>query len=165
MNNFDSENYYKTNLIIWVAIIIGMMILIGVKYFLEQSNTFQPISEILEVKNVLFALILISALTVLFLKRSFLDFNKVYAKVESLAASDRKSAYFNRLRTNYIIIWAVSESIILLGFVEFVLLVKYSSFKWFALIGLYSIAINYPKKSLFKKHLELLAEKEGHLEQ
>ena len=100
MNNFNPENYYKTNLVIWLAIIIGMMILIAVKYFLDQSNIFDPIAEIKEVKNVLFALILISALTVLFLKRSFLDFNKVYAKVESLTASERKSAYFNRLRKN-----------------------------------------------------------------
>jgi len=104
---------------------------------------------------------LIAALTILLLKRSFLNFEKVYTKVESITTSDKKIAYFNRLRRNYIIIWALSESIILLGFVEFILLVKHSSFEWFAIIGLYAIAINYPKKSLFKNHLELLAEREG----
>jgi len=161
MNNFNPENYYKTNLIIWMAIMIGMIILVGVTYFLNQSNTFIPIVEIIEVKNVLFILILIAALTILLLKRSFLNFEKVYTKVESITTSDKKIAYFNRLRRNYIIIWALSESIILLGFVEFILLVKHSSFEWFAIIGLYAIAINYPKKSLFQNHLELLAEREG----
>lgn len=161
MNNFDSENYYKTNLIIWLAIIFGMLILIGITYFLDLSNTFEPLAETLEVKNVLFALILISALAVLFLKRSFLDFDKIYSKIQTVDSEEKKSTFFNKLKSNYIIIWAISESIIIVGFVEYVLICDYQSFLLYAVIGLYAIAVNFPKKSLFEKYLELLAEKEG----
>jgi hypothetical protein len=161
MDAFNPENYYKTNLIIWVAIIIGMLILIGVTYLLDQSNTFQPVAETLEVKNVLFALILTSALAVLFLKRSFLDFNKIYSKIKSSDNQEKKSVFFNKLRSNYIIIWSISESIIILAFVEYILIVKFDSFIIYAVIGLYAIVVNFPRKSLFEKHLHLLAEKEG----
>jgi len=164
MNNFNPENYYKTNLIIWLAIIIGMMVLIGLTYFLDQSNTFEPITDTLKVKNVLFALILISALAVLFLKRSFLDFNKIYDKIKLSENQQIKSAFFNKLRSNYIIIWAISESIILLGFVEYVLLCNFQSFLLYAVVGLYAISVNFPRKSLFERHLKLLAEKEGYSE-
>ena len=164
MNDFNPENYYKTNMIIWLAIIIGMIMLIGITYFIDQANTFQPIAESLEVKNVLFALILISALAVLFLKRSLLDFGKIYSKMESLNSAEKKSAFFNKLRANYIIIWAISELIIVIGFVEYVLICDYKSFLLYAIIGLYAIAVNFPKKSLFEKHLQLLAEKEGYSE-
>ena len=161
MSEFNPDNYYKTNLIIWLAIIIGMLMLIGITYFLDQSNTFQPVAETLEVKNVLFALILVSALAVLFLKRSFLDFGKIYAKVQSLIDSEKRSAFFSKLRSNYIIIWAISESIIMIGFVEYILICDFKSFMLYAIIGLYAIGINFPRKSLFEKHLQLLAEKEG----
>ena len=164
MSEFNPEQYYKTNMIIWLAIIIGMAMLIGVTYFLDQSNTFQPIAESLEVKNVLFALILISALAVLFLKRSFLDFDKVYSKIETIDNQEKKSALFSKLRANYIIIWAISESIIIFGFIEYVLICDYKSFMLYAIIGLYAIVVNFPKKSLFEKHLQLLAEKEGYSE-
>lgn len=162
MSEFNPDNYYKTNLIIWLAIIIGMLMLIGITYFLDQSNTFQPVAETLEVKNVLFALILVSALAVLFLKRSFLDFGKIYAKVQSLIDSEKRSAFFSKLRSNYIIIWAISESIIMIGFVEYILICDFKSFMLYAIIGLYAIGINFPRKSLFEKHLQLLAEKEGY---
>ena len=161
MNNFNPENYYKTNLMIWMAIIIGMLILIGLTYFLDQSNTFEPMTETIKVKNILFALILISALAVLFLKRSFLDFNKIYDKVQSVERQQIESAFFNKLKSNYIIIWAICESIIVLGFVEYILLCDFQSFLLYAVIGLYAIGINFPRRSLFEKHLELLAEKEG----
>lgn len=162
MSEFNPDNYYKTNLIIWLAIIIGMLMLIGITYFLDQSNTFQPVAETLEVKNVLFALILVSALAVLFLKRSFLDFGKIYAKVQSLIDSEKRSVFFSKLRSNYIIIWAISESIIMIGFVEYILICDFKSFMLYAIIGLYAIGINFPRKSLFEKHLQLLAEKEGY---
>ena len=161
MSEFNPDNYYKTNLIIWLAIIIGMLMLIGITYFLDQSNTFQPVAETLEVKNVLFALILVSALAVLFLKRSFLDFGKIYAKVQSLIDSEKRSAFFSKLRSNYIIIWAISESILMIGFIEYILICDIQSFLLYAVIGLYAIGVNFPRKSLFKNHLELLAEKEG----
>ncbi len=164
MNNFNPENYYKTNLIIWLAIIVGMIMLIVATYFFDQNNIFQPLAESVELKNVLFALILISALAVLLLKRSFLDFDKVYSKIDSANNQEKKSIYFNKLRTNYIIIWAISESIIIIGFVEYVLICDYQSFLLYAVIGLYAIAVNFPKKSIFEKHLVLFAEKEGYSE-
>ena len=161
MSNFSPENYYKTNLIIWLAIIIGMLMLIGFTYFLDQSNVFEPAENAPEIKNILFALILISALSVMFLKRSFLDFRKIYAKIQKTEKSEKKTAFFSKLRTNYIIIWALSESIILIALVEYVLICEFKSFMLYAIIGLYAIGINFPRKSLFEKHLQLLAEKEG----
>lgn len=161
MNNFDSVNYYKTNLIIWLVILIGMSMLIGVTYFIDQNNVFQPVVESAEYKNIFFILILISALAVLFLKRTFLDFNNIYSKIESLNNADKKPAYFAKLRSNYIIIWAISESIIMFGFVEYILMCDYQSFLLYGVIGLYAIAINFPKKLIFETHLELLNNKTG----
>jgi hypothetical protein len=161
MSEFNPDNYYKTNLIIWLAIIIGMIVLTGITYFIDQTNSFQPVAETLEVKNIFFALILVAALAVLFLKRSFLDFAKIYAKVQILENSEIKSGFFSKLRTNYIIIWAISESIIMLGFVEYILICDYKSFLLYAIIGLYAIGVNFPRKSLFEKHLQLLDEKVG----
>jgi hypothetical protein len=161
MQDFNPENYYKTNLIIWSSIILGMVVLIGITYYLDQTNSFEPIEYALEVKNILFILILISALAILFLKRSFLDFQKIYDKIKGTQSSDTKMAFFSKLRSNYIIIWAIAESIIMIGFVEYILLCDFQSFMLYSIIGLYAIGINYPRKSLFDKHLQLLVENEG----
>ena len=161
MQDFNPENYYKTNLIIWGAIIFGMLMLIGITYYLNQTNVFEQIEYALEVKNILFILILMSALAILFLKRSFLDFQKIYDKIKGTQSSEKKIAFFSKLRSNYIIIWAIAESIILIGFVEYILLCDFQSFMLYSIIGLYAIGINYPRKSIFDKHLKLLVEKEG----
>ena len=161
MNTFNTENYYKTNVIIWSAIMIGMILLIIMTYFLDIMRVFQPLAETLEMKNIFFAFILIAALAVLFLKRSLLDFNKIYSKVQNIHGQDKKPLYLSRLRSNYIIIWALSESIIMFGFVEYVLVCDFKSFLLYAVIGLYAVAINFPRRSIFEQHLQLLAEKEG----
>lgn len=158
MSEFNLDNYYKTNLIIWGAIIFAVFLLIGFTYFLDINNTYEPIEYVIEVKNLLFILILIAAIAVLFLKRSLLNFDKVFSKIKNKENTVSPEDYFNKIKSNYIIIWAVSESIIILGFVEFVLLASLKSFLLYAAIGLYALAINFPKKSLFEKHLQLLSE-------
>lgn len=161
MSEFNPENYYKTNLIIWSSIIFGMLVLIGTTYYIDQSNIFEPIEYNFEVKNILFILILISALAILFFKRSLLDFQKVYSKVLGANALEKKSIFFSKIRTNYIIVWAMAESIIIIGFVEYILLCDFQSFILYSIIGLYAIGINFPRKSFFDKYLQLLEEKEG----
>lgn len=162
MNEFNPEDYYKTNFIIWVSIILGMILLIGITYFLDVNNLFEPLDNPIGVKNVLFVLILISALAILLLKRSFFNFTNIFNKIKNKQESEIHSAFFKKQRTNYIIIWALSESIIILGFIEYVLLTDFKSFMLYAAVGLYAIVINYPKKSIFNKHLELLSEKQGY---
>ena len=160
MNESNVEQFYKTNVMIWGAIMIGMVILVVITYFLDQTGTFQSVPETLEFKNIFFALILIVALAVLFLKRSYFDFDKIYSKIQA-NVQDIKVAYLSKLRINYVIIWALSEAIIMFGFVEYVLVGDFQSFLLYAVVGLYAILINYPKRSLFDKHLQQLAEKEG----
>lgn len=161
MSEFNPKYYYKTNLIIWGSIIIGMLMLIGITYYLDLNTVFEPFEYALEVKNILFIFILISALAVLFLKRSFLDFDKIYSKVKDIKKEEIETVFFNKLKINYIIIWAIAESIIVFGFIEYILLSDFKSFMIYAAIGLYAIGINFPKKSLFEKHMELLSEKQG----
>jgi hypothetical protein len=160
MKDSNVENFYKTNVIIWGAILAGMVVLVAITYFLDQTGMFQPIPETKEFKNVFFALILIVALAVLFLKRSYFDFDKIYSKIQS-PTQDKKLAYLSKLRINYVIIWALSEAIIMFGFVEYILVGDFKSFLLYAIVGLYAILINYPKRSLFDTHLQQLAEKEG----
>ncbi len=151
------EDFHKKNTIIWSAILGCMILLFLVTIMLDRSNIFTPIEESVQVKNILFTFAIILAVGILFLKRIFFVPQKIVEKIKSSAPEDREENLFSQLRMNYIIIWAMGETILLLGFIEYVFVLNFD-FLIYAVVGLYALIINIPRKKIVEKSLELLSE-------
>ncbi len=158
MTTQNIEKFNKNNFIIWITILLGMMIMCIVTYVLDSSQTFIPVQETKQVKNVLFLMALILAISILFLKRSVFVSKKIVEKLQSASNENREQLLLARLRKNYIIVWILGEMILFLGFIEFVFIVDFNSFLIYAVVGLYAVVINFPRRALVAKSLELLSE-------
>lgn len=158
MNTYDIEKYNRNNLILWASILLAMGVMCIVTYALYISHTFTPIQEITQVKNILFLIAIILAVGILFLKRSFFSVNSIVNKVKASGSENHQQSLLMKLKTNYIIIWAMGEMILILGFIEFILIADINSFLIYAVVGFYAVIINYPHKDLITKCMELLSQ-------
>jgi len=155
----DITEFHKKNMIIWGAILLGMIAISAVAYFLENSLIFVPVPEGIAIKNILFIIAILFAVAILYLKRSFLSPETVVAKAVNILPENPAEYVLLNIRKNYIILWALSELILFMGFVEYVFVVNFRSFLIYAVVGIYALVINIPKQSFNEKCLELLNEK------
>ncbi len=152
------EEFHKKNFIIWTAILGGMIAIVIVTFVLDGARTFTPIKETVQVKNILFTVAIVLTIGILFLKRLIFVPQKIVEKIKETPAEDREKKLFSQLRINYIIIWAMGETVLFLGFVEYVFILNFDSFLIYAVVGLYAVIINIPRKIFIEKSLELLSE-------
>ena len=158
MNTQNTEKFIRNNFVIWVSIVLGMGVMCIVTFALYISQTFTPIQEVTQIKNVLFLMAIILAVGILFLKRSFFATHTIVDKIRTSTIENHEHFLLRRLRKNYIILWILGEMILILGFIEFVLIADFNSFLIYAVVGLYAVLINFPRKTLVAKSLELLSQ-------
>lgn len=158
MNSEYIEEFHKKLFIIWAAILSGMVILFVVIFVFDRSQVFTPIENPLKVKNVLFTVAIVMAVGILFLKRVVFQPQKIAEKIKASAPENPEKSLLNRLRNNYIIVWAMGETILFLGFIEYIFITNFESFIIYAFVGLYAVIINLPQKNFIQKNLELLNE-------
>ena len=152
------ESFYRSNLIIWLAILSGMAILGIAAFVLNQIEAFTPMPQAMLYNKVLFLIAVILAIAILYLKRTRFIPSRIVKKVEEYPEENRFSALTAILRKNYMILWILAEAIFIIGFVDFILSVLFDSFLAYAVVGIYAFALNFPRKSLLLKCIELLSE-------
>ena len=72
---------HKKNMILWSAILAGMLILIAMTYYFDSQVVFTPVNDSGQIGQYLFILAVIIAVVILILKRNVLSFGKVLPKV------------------------------------------------------------------------------------
>jgi hypothetical protein len=150
------QNFHKTNLTLWGAVLSGVIILSAVVFYLHSSETMQPIPDSQDVAQIIFVAAVLLAIAILFLKRSALSPTKV---IENAKRQTNTEFYvMNRIRRNYIIIWGLGELICLLGFFNFIMLADIQNYMIFAVVSIYSLLVNRPREVLLIQALEMLKE-------
>ena len=139
----DLNFYHKTNMIIWGAILSGMVILFGVTFVLDKMEIFAGNLTANPLSQVFFIIAIILAFSILFLKRVFFIPEKIVG-VNKLSESEA----LGKLRRNYIMIWSLGEVICLLGFIDYILTVNFRSFLIYAVVGIYAVGVSMPRKTI-----------------
>jgi hypothetical protein len=162
------QNFHKTNMTLWGAVLGGVIILSLVVYYLHSSALVTPLPESQDVAQLMFYAAVILAIGILFLKRSVLapakTINKVLApaktinKAKKLAEEQVEQFVMNKIRRNYIIIWAMAELICLIGFFNYMMLADIQNYLIFAIVSIYSLLINMPREALVIQSLKMLKE-------
>jgi len=154
----DLNLFNKTNVIIWVSILIGMVVLSIVVFVLDQGNTFTPIPQAQGVNQLLFVLAVVFAFGILMLKRTAFLPQKIVTRVVHRSGEDKNNAILNLIRRNYIIVWVLAELICIMGFINYIFAVNFQSYLVFAIVAIYSVLINYPRQYLAEICIERLTE-------
>ncbi len=152
------QNFHKTNMTLWGAVLGGVIILSLVVYYLHSSAAVTPLPESQEVAQLMFFAAVILAIGILFLKRSVLSPAKTIKRAKKLAENQVEQFVLNKIRRNYIIIWAMAELICLIGFFNYIMLADIRNYLIFAVVSIYSLLINMPREALVIQSLKMLKE-------
>ena len=139
-----------------------MLILFSITYYINTREIFTPVAESREVGQILFIAAVVLALVILIFKRSVLTPEKIADRIPAtLAKAERDAAALNRIGTNYIIVWALSEGIMVTGFIDYILLTNFKDFLIFSIVALYSLVINIPREGALHRCISLLDQRGG----
>jgi hypothetical protein len=154
----DLISFNKTNVILWGAILTGIVILSIIVFVLDQSQTFTPIPVAQNVNQILFIVAVIFAFGILILKRSIFSPHKIIAYAVKMTNEEKTRIVLARIRRNYIVVWAMAEVICLIGFLNYIFTVNFQAYLVFAIVSIYSVIINFPRQNLANQCIEQLAE-------
>ena len=152
------KEFHRTNVIIWIAIIVTVVVLGIIIYIIDDMKLFQPILNAAQINQIIFFLAVVLAFAILFLKRSFFLPEKIVSKIPDNPLEEMISLCLVQIRKNYIIVWGLGEAIVVLGFINYILTVDFQYFLVFSVVGVYSILINIPRIVLPINCLERIRE-------
>ncbi len=160
----------RANIVLWGAILSGMLILVIAAYLFKTFGIldFPAVRDTGIFRNVFLMIILILLFVILYIKRSLLTAEKITEKAQTSPAAAEADAMLplvqhfgtnsalllktvKLLRRYYLFVWTIADLIVVLGFVEYVLTLNFQSLMIYAIVGLYSLIINYPTVSLLEK--------------
>ncbi len=157
-DNYPIEAFHRTNVIIWMAVVVTVIVLSIIVFVIENMNVFIPVKGAAQISQIIFFIAVVLAFAILFLKRSFFLPGKIVNKLPDEPVTDKINRCLILIRKNYIIVWALGEAICLLGIVNYILTVDRQYFLVFAVVSLYSILINIPRIALARNCMELIRE-------
>jgi hypothetical protein len=152
------KQYQRTNVLIWVSILTFVIILTVLAYVLDSTRTMQPVQNAEQINQVLFLLAVVIAFGILFFKRSLFNPRKIIENTSEKSLSERINLALSKLRRNYIIVWAMGESIGIIGFINYMVTIDIQYLLVFSVVSVYSILINIPRVVFAEKCAELLEE-------
>ncbi len=152
------KEFHRTNVIIWIGIIVTVVVLGIIIFIIDDMNIFQPISNAAQINQIIFFIAVVIAFAILFLKRSFFLPEKIISKIPEKPIPEKINLCLVQIRKNYIIVWGLGEAIVVLGFVNYILTVDFQYFLVFSIVGVYSILINIPRIVLATNCVERIRE-------
>ena len=150
--------YHRTNVLIWVSILLFVIILTVLAYILNRSKTMLPEQETVQITQVLFLLAVIIAFGILFFKRSLFNPRKIIEGPSDQSLQQKIHSALSKLRRNYVIVWALGEAIGIIGFINYMLTINHQYLLVFSVVSVYSILINMPRLVVAEKCIELVKE-------
>jgi hypothetical protein len=151
----DVYQYYKTNLIIWISILAGVVVLMMMVLVMNYGQFFYEYNNTALASEVIYILALSLACIILFLKRSVFRLDKLLDRGSVLATvAERKNYVFSQLRRNYIIIWVLSEILGILGFIFYLFSSDLRNSILFTAVSIFSLVTNFPSKRTIRICLE-----------
>jgi len=155
---------YRINKILWMAILADVFILAVIVFVFDHLNilTEPLISNINAFNNISLIVVIVLLFTIMLMKRSFLLPSGLVEKakknnliVNEADISDMQAELAETgkllfkvqslLRRYFLIIWSIANFVVLLGFLTYILTLNRWNFVVYAIVGLYSLSINYPR--------------------
>jgi uncharacterized membrane protein YdcZ (DUF606 family) len=141
------ESYQKVNLILWIAILSGIIILTVIALLLNKFQPFQEDFNLPLITEILFGMAIVIAIAILVLKRSIFRLDKIVVTGSGLLPIETQVNYvLAQLRRNYIILWALAEAIGTIGFVYYIITSNLHNYLLCALVSIFSLASNFPRR-------------------
>jgi len=158
-NDGSVKQFHKINVILWGSILLFVVILTLLAYLLDSMNTLRPVENAAQINQILFLMAVLIAFGILFLKRSLFNPNKLIETPFEKSLEEKTSLVLSKLRKNYIIVWAMGETIGILGFINYSLTIDIQYLLVFSVVSIYSILINMPRLAVAERCVELVKEK------
>ena len=152
------KHYQKINVLIWGSIISFVLILTFLGYSLDRSDSMSPVESTAQINQIMFLFAVIIAFGILFFKRSLFHPRKIIEKLSDQSPGEKISQALARLRKNYIIVWAMGETIGIIGFINYMITIDVQYLLVFSVVSIYSILINMPRISLAEMCVNLVKE-------
>lgn len=156
----ESENtikeFHRFNVLIWTAIIVSVVILSVIAFILDNSQMFVPVSNAIQINQIMFLIAVVIAFAILFFKRSLFIPGKLVNIPSEIINPEKFKIVLSRIRKNYIIVWALGEAIGVIGFINYILTADRQYLYVFALVSIYSILINIPRIAFVERCLDLV---------
>ena len=152
------QDYHKTNMTLWGAVLSGIVILSIVVFLMDSDNGIETIEGAAQLGQTLFIIAILLAAGILFLKTTVFAPARMVKKLKDMPAEVRDAKLLRNLRRNYLIIWAMAELICFIGFFYFIIIGDIQNYLIFTVVSIYSLLINMPREGLVLKCLELLRE-------
>lgn len=151
------NNFHKTNMIMWAAVMSAIVIISIISYVFDQMQLIKPVHGFQEWNQIFFIIAVMLAFVILFFKRTFFVPQKIIDRAKKVQQADQVQNVLSSLRRDYIVVWAIGELICILGFVNYILIVQLNNFLIYAVVSLYAVAINIPRIGLVQKCVEVLS--------
>jgi MFS family permease len=153
-----NQKFHKTNLALWLTIIVFMLILGGIVFYLDSSYFIKPHESQKTISDVFFLIALVLAIAIFIFKRAFFLPLKLVHAVEHEHESEKLTKIMARIRRNYMVIWSLAELIFLLGFIQYILTANFRQFLILSVVAFYSLVINKPQENLSARCEEYLSD-------
>ena len=169
-----NENYivklrkiHRVNLLIWGSILFGIIVLAVIAIVFKNLNivTEPVIYNLRQLDNLMLLITIFLLFFIFYLKRNYLTPIKIIEQAEKKdlnleqgdaaelvnefgKEAEKLAKALILMRRYYIFVWVTAELIVLLGFLEYILALYFKGFLIYVIVGMFSLAINFP---LFSK--------------
>ncbi len=165
------DAWYRQSRMTWFAILAGMLSLFALTVVFHYLQIFkEPVAQDpAAVSNIFLLIVFGFAFLIIILKRMFFNPAKLVdgAKHKSRTAFQENDEEARRkqlamvlseIRKYRILIWIMADMIIIVGFLSYVFLLSFQTFLIYSVVGIYSLVINFPAKSLHETCVARISE-------
>ncbi len=163
------QNILQKNKVVWGVVLTGMIGLLVISIVLYYLNVIGhlPIVHPEKADNVTLFVILLIVLTIFFIKQTILSPAKLIEKAKkpnvvlndplvtlTVTGDENRTTFLKCvqiLNRNILIVWFLADSVVIVSLVSFILVPVLNKFVLYSLVGLFSLLINFPNMSIYKK--------------
>jgi len=155
--------FHQKSRTMWFAILAGIISLIILVVIFHFAELFKdPLVKDLKSMNQLFLFIVFAlAFLIIILKRIFFAPSQLVSAARRKAykqgggqdtEAKRKTLRYalDRIHTFSLVLWVLADLIVIAGFLSYIFMLSFQTFIIYAVVGLYSLLINYPKYGLLE---------------
>jgi heme A synthase len=163
------RNIHRVNRIMWNSILVAILTMLAVVLVFHYNHflTKPQVENMSFVNNIFFALVVVFVLLGIYVKRTYLkpsvlidraakrhlnitatdvlDFIEAFGKEADLLAKT-----LMMMRRYYMLIWSLANLVVMVGFIQYIIGVHLDNFLIMCVVGLYALAINFPRFSMIE---------------
>ncbi len=161
------KRIHRVNQLLWIAILADILILSVIVFILWYFNILtEPLLVHLKTFNdISLIIVVLLLLTIIYLKRTYLLPSRIVDRanqkelhiqstdvVDFIQEFGREANIIAKaiiiMRRYFMVIWSTANLVVLIGFISFIVSLSIRNFIIYAIVGFYSLLINFPRFSI-----------------